>query len=100
MLVARDQLAGRQSRAGADDSAIGRILRAIPGRNTSSSIAGDLRLGTVSIQQGKKPRTATMQDVTIEGDTIRFTTTNKADKKFDWTLALNGDQLQVSRWRP
>lgn len=61
---------------------------------------GDALTGTVSVQRAKKPRIAPIQDVKIDGDTIHFTTAGKkADTKFDWTLALNGDQLKVSLWR-
>jgi|SRR5665213_2213941 len=60
---------------------------------------GDALTGTVSIQRAKKPRIAPIQDVKIDGDTIHFTTINKADRKLEWTLALNGDQLKVSLWR-
>jgi hypothetical protein len=60
---------------------------------------GDALTGTVTVQGAKKPRTASIQDAKIDGETIHFTTIGRADQKFDWTLALNGDQLKVSRWR-
>jgi hypothetical protein len=61
---------------------------------------GDALTGTVSVQRAKKPRIAPIQDVKIDGDTIHFTTAGaKPDTKFEWTLALNGDQLKVSMWR-
>ena len=60
---------------------------------------GDALTGNISIDGAKKARTAAIHDAVLNGNTYKFVTETKANKKIEWTLSLSGDQLNGTLWR-
>ena len=58
--------------------------------------------GTVSIQGKKKPRSQSIQNATLNGNQLTFTTVQngkKATVKFSWQVTVDGGQLTGTRTR-
>ena len=58
--------------------------------------------GSVSIDTAKKARPQSIQDVKVDGDTIRFTTrvvNKKSDTTFLWSATVDGDKITGTRSR-
>ncbi len=60
---------------------------------------GDALTGNITVDGAKKARTAAIHDAVLDGNTYKFVTETKANKKIEWTLSLSGDQLNGTLWR-